>query len=175
MQKLSQLICLVVLVLVAATCMARTVVNRAGVDDHLHHLINKDEGPIECGNATLDITGCLDGDDCYGFTNSINGCIYIDARNNYCANATIRICFNNALCGNGTIKACTDFHASNAATVCNAAVVGACNDAGTRIATSSNGAAVAVAVAACNAAGVGACATADRNARAHRVADGSGK
>ncbi|CAF3435115.1 unnamed protein product [Rotaria socialis] len=42
MQKFSQLIYLIIfLVLMASSCMARTIVNQAGIDDRLHHFINK--------------------------------------------------------------------------------------------------------------------------------------
>jgi len=49
MQKISQLICLIVfLVLVATSCMAQAVENQAEVDGRLHHLIKKRQNDCNC-------------------------------------------------------------------------------------------------------------------------------
>ncbi len=67
MQKISQLICLIVfLVFVATNCMARTVENQAGIDDGLHRLIKKrqtDLGgcrPCDCHRADHNCCPCPD-------------------------------------------------------------------------------------------------------------------
>jgi hypothetical protein len=76
MPKISQSICLIVfLVLVATTCMGRTVVNQTEVDDNRHHTINKRACcacfggticpcPNSCTGGSLCIgAGCGDDDD----------------------------------------------------------------------------------------------------------------
>ena len=65
MQNISQLIFLIVFsVLVATTCMARNVVNPAGINDHLQKIVNKPLRDDYCGNITALITINVYG--CYG-------------------------------------------------------------------------------------------------------------
>jgi hypothetical protein len=50
MQKINQVICLIViLMLVVTNCLAENAVNPAEIDDHLHHLINKRQS-VRCAN-----------------------------------------------------------------------------------------------------------------------------
>ncbi len=86
MRKISQLICLIVfLVLMATTCMARTVVNQAGVDDRLHHFINKRSA---CSSDTCVAAYCTGSYSAVYFTitngNEFHFSNCVDACNHYC-------------------------------------------------------------------------------------------
>jgi hypothetical protein len=51
MQKISQLVCFIVfLILMATSCMARAAMNQAEVDERLHHVINKRSCSNDCYN-----------------------------------------------------------------------------------------------------------------------------
>jgi hypothetical protein len=101
MQKISQLICLIIFFIVVATnCMARKIVNQAEVADRLHHLIKKRRSN-SCDVVFGNITIC-------------------DTRGNDCVDIIIPPDFSVALCDfpvdypsgngtslNGTINFCT--------------------------------------------------------------------
>jgi hypothetical protein len=101
MQKISQLICLILFfVLVATTGMAQKIVNQAEVADRLHHLIKK-RSSHACGVVFGNITIC-------------------DTRGNDCLDIIIPRAFSFVLCDfpidypsgngtslNGTINICT--------------------------------------------------------------------
>ncbi len=101
MQKISQLICLiVVLILVATISMARTVVNQAGADEGAHHLINKLQN-TRCVTATVHDYVCR-ADSCHNTTTYYHDCVDYGF-NPDCTNftANIDIC-NSTNCRNTT-------------------------------------------------------------------------
>lgn len=127
MQKIIRLICLIVfLVLVVATCMARTVVNQAGVGNHHQQLIKKrqiNDGP--CAYIGGNITIC--NNYTYGNISLCNGyCIdtyyYI-----YYHPSDKAICHNNTVCGIARIDTFGTFHVNGTFSLCGRDVDGIVN------------------------------------------------
>ena len=106
MQKITQLICLTAfLVLVVATCMARTAVNQATINDHPGYLHNKLQFD-DCVTLTMKDEACHNGH-CSQSTTDLHTCDYFNGSNCDYYSGHINIC-NSTNCQNTSrhIEAC---------------------------------------------------------------------
>lgn len=85
MEKINQLICLIALVLVMATCMVGTVMNQGGIDHPSKHLTNKIRS-TDCLSTTICNHACH-ADRCHGSTTYIHG--YDTYKDDQCDNPTV--------------------------------------------------------------------------------------